>query len=156
MQMNAIYPSTEYYWDIESKIETALLIPCFQFCQFAPKTGPCSFCSYRKCLANLIRCNSVDLLAKQTFLLSLCICCWRLKESRIRRETKVEDKRTETKSITSAKPRFFFTIRARSRSPGKALSQSTTNPVSTTLHTPLPLYARLSHTSSMSWPFFGK
>lgn len=42
------------------------------------------------------------------------------------------------------------------RSPGRARSHMTTNPVSATLHTPFPLKARLRHSSSKVWFFFGK
>ena len=67
-----------------------------------------------------------------------------------------DHKHGKTLNPTSAKPLRFLMMRATRRSPGNARSQNTTNPLSTTLHNPSPLYARLSHTISKSWPFFGK
>ena len=60
------------------------------------------------------------------------------------------------KMCTSAKLPFFLVIRAINLSPGRALSQSTTKPVSTVLQTPFPLKARLSQSISSLCPFLGK
>lgn len=51
---------------------------------------------------------------------------------------------------------FRRDTRPRNRSPGRARSQRTTNPVPETLQRPFPLNARDSQTSSTVWPLFGK